>query len=100
MAIEEIPLTPDNQNYSITLSGTVYQFRMVWREAFWCLDILNSGGVDIITGIPLITGYNLLEQYAYLNPGFSLYVFCDIAGQENPTKTDMGTYIHLYVITE
>jgi hypothetical protein len=48
----------------------------------------------------MITGADLLAQYAYLNLGFSLVVDTDIAGQEYPTKTDLGITSHLYVITE
>ncbi|HDS4945079.1 TPA: hypothetical protein QHY57_005346, partial [Klebsiella pneumoniae subsp. ozaenae] len=50
---------------------------VTWRAAFWCLDIMDSTGADLIKGIPLITGANLLAQYRYLGLGFSLYVNCD-----------------------
>ena len=51
-------------------------------------------------GIPLVTGYDLFKQYSYLGLGFSLYVLCDVEGQDNPTKSDLGTSSHLYVVTE
>ncbi|MFJ5452941.1 phage baseplate plug protein [Pectobacterium jejuense] len=100
MNANEIPLTPNNQLFSITLAGTVYQMRILWRETFWSLDLMDSAGGMVAGSIPLITGYDLLLQYAYLNLGFSLIVACDVAGQENPTKTDLGIYSHLYVVTE
>ncbi|MCL7680226.1 hypothetical protein M8369_40485, partial [Klebsiella pneumoniae] len=50
---------------------------VTWRAAFWCLDIMDSSGADLIKGIPLITGADLLAQYRYLGLGFSLYVGCD-----------------------
>ncbi|MBN3093479.1 hypothetical protein H4F39_07225 [Pectobacterium brasiliense] len=100
MNATEIPLTPNNQLFSITLAGAVYQIKIIWRETFWSLDLMDSAGVLMAGSIPLITGYDLLLQYTYLNLGFSLIVVCDVAGQENPTKTDLGTYSHLYVVTE
>ncbi|MDM8921587.1 hypothetical protein QU870_35925, partial [Escherichia coli] len=52
------------------------------------------------SGIPMITGADLLAQYRYMDLGFSLVVLCDVAGQENPTQFDLGTLSHLYVFTE
>jgi hypothetical protein len=59
--------------------------RIIWRDPVWCLDLLNSDKRRW-RWLPLITGADLLAQYAYLNLGFKLVVVCDIAGQENPTK--------------
>lgn len=100
MAISEIPLTAENQQFSISLAGVTYQMAVTWRAAFWCLDIMDSSGTDLIMGIPLITGADLLAQYNYLGLGFSLYVGCDDPANENPTETDLGTNSHLYVVTE
>ncbi|EKK0328005.1 hypothetical protein H5904_03910 [Klebsiella pneumoniae] len=73
---------------------------VTWRASFWCLDIMDSTGADLIKGIPLITGANLLAQYSYLGLGFSLYVNCDDPANDNPTQTDLGIKSHLYVVTE
>lgn len=101
MAVSEIPLSPDNQKFNITLVGNSYVMRLVWRDPVWCLDIFNPDGATIIVpSLPLVTGPDLLEPYAYLNLGFGLVVGCDVAGQDYPTKTDLGLASHLYVITE
>ncbi|HGV5140215.1 TPA: hypothetical protein ACNHEP_002704 [Klebsiella pneumoniae] len=73
---------------------------VTWRAAFWCLDIMDSSGADLIKGIPLITGTDLLAQYRYLELGFSLYVGCDNQSSENPIEADLGIYSHLYAVTE
>lgn len=86
MALSEIPLSPNSQSFNITLAGVDYQMRVVWRGVCWFLDLMDSAGNLIIGGIPLITGADLLEQYAYLNFGFSLYVLCDDPASENPTQ--------------
>lgn len=100
MAISEIPLSPENQKFSISLAGASFQMSITWRAEFWCLDLMDGSEAMIIAGIPLITGYDLLAQYGYLNLGFSLYIVCDIEGQENPTQFDLGVASHLYAVTE
>ena len=100
MAVSEITLLPENQKFSISLAGTAFQMSVVWRAEFWCLDLMDGSGAMIITGIPMITGYDLLTQYRHLNLGFSLFVVCDIEGQKNPTQYDLGLTSHLYVVTE
>lgn len=100
MQISEIPLSPDNQRFTITLNGTTLQMSVTWRELFWCLDISDAAGTPLIMGLPLITGADLLAQYRHLRLGFSLYVSLDNPVNENPTKTDLGINSHLYAITE
>lgn len=100
MTTIEIPLSPESQKFSISLAGQNYQMSVTWRAAFWCLDIMDSSGADLIKGIPMITGTDLLAQYAYLNLGFSLYVGCDDPTNENPTENDLGINSHLYAVTE
>lgn len=100
MAITEIPLTANNQEFSIALGNADYRLRVLWRDAFWSLDLINAERKTLIAGIPLVTGFDLLEQYGHMNLGFALYVVCDVAGQENPTPNDLGTLSHLLVVTE
>lgn len=100
MNISEIPLSPDNGQFSISLAEKTYLMRVIWRDPCWYLDLLNTDQTPVALTLPLITGADLLAQYAYLNLGFSLVVGIDIAGQEYPTKTDLGITSHLYVVTE
>jgi len=100
MAVSEIPLSPENQAFSISLAGQSFQMAITWRAVFWCLDIMDSTGADLIKGIPLITGADLLAQYKHLDLGFSLYVGCDNPANENPNESDIGINSHLYALTE
>lgn len=99
-SINEIPLSADNQQFSISIAGTGYKMAVSWRDPVWCLDLLSDDSTPLALSMPLITGTDLLAQYAYLDLGFALVVGTDIAGQENPTKTDLGITSHLYVVTE
>lgn len=100
MAIQEIPLTADNQQFGIILAGASYRISITWRDAYWIMDLLNDKGEPVILGIPLVVGADLLAQYAYMNLGFKLVVGCDDSAQDYPTKTDLGTRSHLLVSTE
>lgn len=98
MNVHEIPLTADNQRCSIDIAGRTYQIGIIWRESGWIMDLLNERSVPIMTGIPLVTGVDLLGQYAYLGLGFKLIVVCDDPEQIYPTQYDLGAGSHLLVV--
>ena len=100
MNINEIPLTPDNQQFDISISNIDYKMRIIWRESGWILDLQDSDGKEIIAGIPLVTGVDLLEQYAYLQLGFGLWLFSDTLLNEAPGQYDLGYTAHLCITTE
>ncbi|MDN8543373.1 hypothetical protein QZH36_18375 [Erwinia sp. BC051422] len=100
MTITEIPLTPDNQLFDISINNSDYKMRIIWRESGWFLDLQNSDGGDIIAGIPLVTGADLVAQYAYLQLGFGLWLFSDSSGNTAPDQYDLGYTAHLCIITE
>ncbi|MDM2734505.1 hypothetical protein OGY35_03825 [Citrobacter sp. Ct235] len=100
MAIQEIPLTADNQEFSINIAGTTYRISIIWRDLYWIMDLQNDRAEPVISGIPLVTGADLLAQYAHMNLGFKLVVVCDDNAQDYPTKTDLGGRSHLLVSTE
>lgn len=67
--IYEIPLTPEPQRFSISIGATTYNLRFCWNEndiGGWFMDIADDNENPILMGIPLVTGSNLLEQFAYL----------------------------------
>jgi hypothetical protein len=71
MAIQEIPLTADNQQFSIILAGTTWRISITWRDLYWIMDLQNDRGEPVISGIPLVTGADLLAQYAYMGSALS-----------------------------
>ncbi|HEM6680820.1 hypothetical protein I5384_03315 [Citrobacter koseri] len=100
MAIQEIPLTADNQQFSINIAGTTWRISIIWRDLYWIMDLHNDRSEAVISGIPLVTGADLLAQYAYIGLGFKLVVVCDDSTKDYPTKTDLGARSHLLVSTE
>lgn len=100
--VYEVPLTPAAQKFEISLGGVFYQVTLFWREADaggWFLDFATSTGVPLLGGIPLVTGANLLAQYAYLGFVGSLVVQTDHDPDAEPTYVNLGLTSHLYFVT-
>mgnify|MGYP004423317931 FL=1 len=101
MQFNEIPLSPDNQQFRVLLGNTTYTLRIIWRDAAgWIMDVMDSGGAALLSGVPLVTGVNLLEQYPQLGINGALLVGCDVGAPDEPTKTNLGTYSHLIFVQE
>lgn len=86
--IYEIPLTPEPQRFGIVLQRKEYILTVKYNtapEGGWCLDVERPEGPDrsgypreLIMGLPLVTGCDLLEPFSYLEFGGELYVEGDI----------------------
>lgn len=97
--IFEIPLSAAPQSFLVTLAGTEYRMRLVYRnaaEAGWTLDLSTNTGIPLVAGIPLVTGCNLLQQYKYLGIAGELRVLSDVDLAAVPTFANLGTASHLY----
>ena len=101
MAVNEIPLTPEPQNFTIALVGVQYNMRLYWNQqnGAWGLDIADANDNAILQGIPLVTGCDLLAQYAYLGFGGQLVVQTDNDPDAIPTLDNLGQNSHLYFVT-
>jgi hypothetical protein len=90
----EIPLqigTP--QTFQITLGQTDYQLTLLYRnvtDGGWTLDISDTVGNPIVQGIPLVTGVDLLAQYAHLGFGGKLWVQTLSDPDAVPTFRNLG----------
>lgn len=68
-----------NQAYTVTIPGDSRNITFIITQSFnaqagyWTLGIHDNANVPIVLGVPLLCGYNLLEQYGYLDIG-ELYV--------------------------
>lgn len=106
MAAYTIPLIAGGQSFIITLSGVEYRLKLAYqnaKEAGWVLNISDATGDignPIICGIPLVTGVDLLAQYAYLNLGGKLIVKVDDKDDAMPTYNQISTATQLYFITK
>jgi len=96
-----IPLTSSQQQLGISLGGTVYTLTLSFNSNAnsWTLDIADQSGNNIVTGIALVTGCDLLGQYGYLNFGGSLVAMTDYDTDAVPTYSNLGDNGNLYFIT-
>ncbi len=98
----EIPLTPEPQSFRVQLVGVFYSMIVRWnvRSECWVLDIADASDLPLISGIPLITGTDLLGQYKYVGIGGQLIVQSDNDTNAVPTYKNLGTLGHLYFIPD
>lgn len=98
----EIPLSAQPQIFSISLSGVQYKINLQWNRIFqaWIIDFSDINDNLIVSGIPLVTGSDLLEQYKYLGINGSLYVQTDNNTDQMPTFDNLGTNSHLYFVVD
>lgn len=97
----EIPLINSPQTLTVQLGGKTYVLSLQWNipNNSWTLNISTESNVPILSGIPLVTGADLLEQYGYLGLNGGLYAFTNGGPTLPPTFTNLGTLGHLYFVT-
>lgn len=98
-----IPLTGEPETFTVTLAGTEYQLTVRWNSADqggWMLDFAEPDDAgDILTGLPLVTGVDLLGQHGHLGIGGKLVVWAEDS-DEAPTEANLGQSVKLYFITD
>lgn len=96
-----IPLQPTPQTLTISLSGVQYQLTVRWNETnqSWIIDIADSNGNPILSGIPMVTGADLLEQFEYLDIGGMLLAQTSSNTDAVPTFANLGSDGNLYFVT-
>lgn len=107
MAVFEILLKPGRaQTFQVTLGGILYRFTMNWNDVSncWILDIADSTDTPILSGIPVVTGAGLLEQFRYLaiaktSDLLALTIAFGHVPDEVPTFKNLGVDSHLFYIT-
>ncbi len=96
----EIPLTAVPQRFSISLNGVTYQVKSVWNDVaqIWVVDISDSSGAALVSGIPLVCGADLIGQFSYLGIGGEMVVETDSDQNIPPTFSNLGVTSHLYFV--
>jgi hypothetical protein len=94
----EIPLVPAPQVLLAQLGATLYTLRLRWCDVTmggWVLDISDSADNPLVCGVPLVTGADLLEQYAYLGLAGQLFCYTDGNLSATPNFANLGSQSHL-----
>jgi hypothetical protein len=99
--VYEIPLTPGTpQRCTVSLGGVPYALVVAWNHvsALWVVDLFDSAGNPVLSGVPLVAGANLLAPVAYLGIGGALYAQNDNDPNAAPTYGDLGDTSHVYFV--
>lgn len=96
----EIPLTPQPQNFLISLAGVTYSMAVRWCEpaSAWTIDIRDAEEQPLLTGVSLVTGTDLLGQHKHLGIGGQLVVQSDVELDRVPDFGSLGIAGHLYFL--
>jgi hypothetical protein len=101
LQVFEIPLISLPQEFQVTLSGVDYRVRLTWCWPIncWMMDMYDASTLaPILLGNAVVTGADLLEQFAYLEfPGL-LVVQTDHDRLAQPTFDNLGTLSHMFYI--
>jgi hypothetical protein len=101
--ISEIPLavgTP--QTFGIVMGGTSYQLTLTYKntdQGGWVLDIDDNAGNQIVHGIPLVTGVDLLKQYKHLGFTGGIWVQTSSDPDAVPTFANLGDDGSIYWVS-
>jgi len=96
----EIPLTASpEQEFSITISGDVYDIRIVLnsRTGIWTIAFAQSG-TDLLNGIALVGGMDILRQFNI--PIANAFVINLENPDLDPSKLGLGTIAKLFILTD
>lgn len=96
----EIPTQPSPQKFTITLGGVDYRVTQKWNvySNCWVLDFADSSGTSLLSGVPVVTGTDLLEQFEYMDIGGQLIIQTDHDTDAVPTFANLGSTGHVYFV--
>ena len=98
--VYEIPLSPVPQSLQIALGATTYKLTVTYNSSseLWNLDVADVSGAPILSGLPLVTGCDLLEQFAYLGFTGQLVTQTDHNPDAPPTVDNLGVLGRVFYI--
>ena len=96
----EIPLSGGPQALRVPIGGVNYRFTLKWNRpaSCWVLDIADASGTDLVCGVPLVTGIDLLYPFQYLGLGVQLFVQSDFDANQQPTYDSLGKTSRLFLV--
>jgi len=106
MALLTLPIDPvqPDQEFSISLDGTIYilGFQLNHRSKRWFMRISQENGTLLVSGVPLVISYSLLNRFK--KPGMPPgdFVVIDNKNQDREVSEDSfdeGTHTFYYLET-
>lgn len=104
MAVVQIPTRSDLDDWSLAvdLNGVGFGLRFVWntRDSRWMMDIRDSAGAVLLTGIPVVVNQPLTLPHVGTDLPDGLLLAMDTSGEyrEIIEKTDLGDRVKLVFV--
>jgi hypothetical protein len=101
--IYELPFDARQQIVTISLIGMQYRMRLAWNipANCWVLDIRNADDTPFLSGVPIVTGADLLAQFGYLGIRGQMLALTDYTRGDLPPNFDnLGTTGHVYFLPD
>jgi hypothetical protein len=96
-----IPALPTPQSFGISLGGIDLNMGLSFKGAAgWVMDVANNVGDTLLSGVPLVTGGNLLEQFEHLGIPGGLWVQTKNAPDAVPTFDNLGVESFLFYVAD
>jgi Dit-like tail protein/uncharacterized protein DUF6983 len=85
---------------SPAVAGSGNTMSLGWNpsSSVWVANIADAAQNPLVSGIPLVTGANLLEQFGHLGLSGQMLTSTDNNTDVPPTFDDLGTTSHLYFV--
>lgn len=82
------------------MNGITYNLIVKWNpfSNAWILYVEDDQGNPMLSGIPLVPGADLLEQFAYIGIGGAFVVQSSNDPNEVPDYTTLGTVGNLFFL--
>lgn len=96
-----VPALPTPQSFGISLGGLDLNMNLAFKGAAgWVMDVANNVGDTLLSGVPLVTGGNLLEQFEHLGIPGGLWVQTKNAPDAVPTFDNLGVESFLFYVAD
>lgn len=99
-----IPVSPVPQTFNIFLAVREYRVTVRWNAAIdggWFMDFATpDNGTPILSGVPIVTGEDILAPYEYLGFGGHIVCYSNLSDAA-PTFENLGVENELlFVVTD
>lgn len=76
----------------------IYKMSYKWNVPAncWVVDVADDNGVPILSGFSMVTGADLLQQFAYMGFAGQLIAQTDHDADAVPTFANLGVNGHLF----
>lgn len=100
MAVYLIPTSPAQQIFDIDLQNKTYTFRLLYNKFMetWTFDLYDENKNPLVMGAPLVTGVNLLDQYAYLGIKGQVVIYTEGDRDRLPSIDGLGVDTNIFFV--